>query len=174
MKLKFNILFSLLVVFVEYIYGQTIPPFEIETIFEEDFENGIGNFVTRNAKKIEENHPNCFGQSSCVLLQGKEKLISKNFKVSEYRDVRVSFIFYDNPRVAEAGDPIELQVKYNGSDKWTTVGSYEPPGAGLQVRNAIIRPPPEANKFRIRFRNSADLTNERYFIDNVVVRGANY
>jgi len=83
--------------------------------------------------------------------------------------VEISFTYNNNKRVDE-GEDLVVEYQFGDESDFTVVDAYPRVGE-LTPAISAFSVIPGKTELRFRFRNTANRRHERYFIDNIVIRG---
>lgn len=153
-----------------------LTPSPVETpwtiIFEDKFEDGLGNFNSGVQKRIVDDDENCF-ENSCVRIQKKQRVVTQYRPVSGLSDVSLAFIFRTTG--VESGEKLYVDYRFNGESGFTNVADFE---LGEDFENdsfvgRFVFVPVIAGKSELRFRFRAEnsANDDMIFINNVTMRG---
>jgi len=143
-----------------------------ETIYEDDFEEGMGQFVGNNKRFDVTSTPP--GDWS-LRIKRTQALRTKWFDVRSFSKLNVKFWFYADGM--EDGDKFKLRVKFNQEQGWTNVGVWEK-GNNTFVNNeewyegmSNIDVPDGKRRMRFMFKGNSNQGNDKTYIDDVVLEG---
>jgi len=149
------------------LYVGEIPTIDLVTIFEEDFDDGPGNF-SNNIKIIE--NRNCFGlNESCLRVKKQQKASSRFKPVSDFSEVKIEFIYYTTSKVS-SDENLTVEYRFNG-ETWKKADDFLPEIKVWQHGSVVVPVPPGKKQFKFRFLVDLDKGNENFYIDDVALRG---
>jgi len=142
-----------------------------ETIYEDDFEVGMGKFLGANRRF---NITSTSGGLWSLRFKKKQALKTRWFNVKRFSELNVKFWFYADGM--EDDDQFKLRVKFNGDQGWDDIDVW---AKGDDFANngqwyegmANIEVPDGKRRFRFMFKGDSNQGNDKTYIDDVLLEG---
>ncbi len=159
----------------------TFTTSDAATVFSDDAEAGLGNWVTGGGPANNQWHQSsCDSQSPTHSFKAGPTACSGQYSnnvsvtlssVNGYDIVAGSRLEFEENHSTEAGfDFCTVQISTNGGSSWTTIDSYDGNGGGWQHKEYDLSSfAGTARKFRFQFTSDVSVTSTGWLVDDIAI-----